>query len=97
MWEQRYGGYLTEDGGFDYNKLRARRSILHDMYAAGKIKKLNEHEMSLLRFCHGIDVKKFIKEEFEKNPIILKTDENGYLYAELPKRKEKDDTSVITD
>ena len=29
-------------------------------------------------------LKKYIKEEFERNPIIIKQDENGYIYAEKP-------------
>lgn len=31
--------------------------------------KITHDEMELLKFCHGRDMKKFIKEEFEKNPI----------------------------
>lgn len=31
--------------------------------------KITHDEMELLKFCHGRDMKKFIKEEFEENPI----------------------------
>lgn len=40
---------------------------LHEMYKAGKIRLTND-ERELLEFCHNTDMKKFLKEEFEKNP-----------------------------
>lgn len=48
---------------------------LRELYRQGKIKKLDESEMDVLKFCHGRDMKEFIREEFKKNPIIY--DENG--------------------
>ena len=33
------------------------------------VPKISHDEMELLKFCHERDMKKFIKEEFEKNPI----------------------------
>lgn len=71
LFEERYGG----ENSFN---------ILQSMYKNGRLKKLNRHEMELLRFCHGIDVKKFIKEEFERNPIELAHDENGNIYVKNP-------------
>lgn len=66
-------------------------NTLQDMYHSGKIKQLNRHEMELLKFCHGIDVKKFIKEEFERNPIVLDRDENGNVYVKNPHKPIKID------
>ena len=63
-------------------------SYMHDLYANGKIKKLDKQEMNLLRFCNGVDVKSFLKEEFTKNPINIKTDDNGNIYAETPNSRE---------
>lgn len=48
--------------------------VLKEMYKQGKIQNLDEYEMALLKFCHGIDVKKCLKEEFEKHPITLTED-----------------------
>lgn len=33
------------------------------------VPKISHDEMELLKFCHDRDMKLFIKEEFEKNPI----------------------------
>ena len=86
LFDSRFSSPYDVDGNLDYSLLQRNNSRLHDMYNRGQIKKLNEEEMKLLRFCHGTDVKSFIKEEFERNPIIIKKDENGYIYAETPNR-----------
>ena len=62
-----------------YNALRER-------YRSGKIK-LTEAEMDLVRFCHGRDMKAFLREEFEKHPIVL--DEAGNLVGGNPFEKER--------
>lgn len=93
LFDARFSSPYNIDGDLDYSMIQRTNNRLHDMYASGQIKKLNEEEMKLLRFCHGIDVKQFIKEEFEKNPIIIKRDENGYIYAETPNRKQPDNDS----
>ena len=87
LFDTRLGSAYNREGDFDYSMMQRTNNRLRDMYNNGQIKKLNEEEMKLLRFCHGIDVRSFIKEEFERNPIILKHDENGYFYAETPGRK----------
>ena len=87
LFDTRLGSAYNREGDFDYSMMQRTNNRLRDMYNNGQIKKLNEEEMKLLRFCHGIDVRNFIKEEFERNPIILKRDENGYFYAETPGRK----------
>ena len=56
------------------------------MYRSGKIK-LTEAEMDLVRFCHGRDMKAFLKEEFEKHPI--KYDEEGNLIGGNPFERER--------
>lgn len=61
-------------------------NALRERYRSGKIK-LTEAEMDLVRFCHGRDMKAFIKEEFEKHPIVL--DENGCLVGGNPFEKER--------
>ena len=40
---------------------------LHEMYRSGKLR-LTKDERELLEFCHNTDMRKFLKEEFEKNP-----------------------------
>lgn len=91
LFDARFANPYNMDGDLDYSMIQRTNNRLHDMYASGQIKKLNEEEMKLLRFCHGIDVKQFIKEEFERNPIIIKRDENGYIYAETPNKPPKPD------
>lgn len=61
-------------------------NVLRDMYRSGKIK-LSEAEMDLVRFCHGRDMKAFIKEEFEKHPIRL--DGEGNLIGGNPFERER--------
>jgi len=43
-------------------------SLFKEAYRNGKIPKINSYEMDLLKFCHSVDMRKFLKEEFEKNP-----------------------------
>lgn len=54
--------------------------MLKQNYRNGKIPKLNEGERSILEFCHNTDMKTFLKDEFEKHPIVL--DEDGGLVKE---------------
>lgn len=52
------------------NKLRQKLSELNPDFAIkGNIKKLAKEELDLLQFCHDTDMKKFLKEEFEKHPL----------------------------
>lgn len=41
--------------------------VLHEMYKSGKIRLTND-ERELLEFCHNTDMRKFLQEEFSKNP-----------------------------
>ena len=52
---------------------------LKAMYRTGKIKKLNGHEMALLEKCHNMDVIAMLREEFRRNPILLRYDDSGNL------------------
>lgn len=61
----------------DYNALKA-------LYHMGKIDKLNREEFELLKFCSERDMRKFLKEEFEKHPIKL--DDDGGLIGPNPFR-----------
>lgn len=78
----------SHDRGALLDKRLGDMSYMHDLYASGKIKKLDKQEMGLLRFCNGVDVKSFLKEEFTKNPINIKKDDNGNIYAEAPNSRE---------
>lgn len=73
------------DGGDKFEKDMST-AALRDLYRSGKIK-LTEAEMDLVRFCHGRDMKAFLKEEFEKHPIIL--NEDGALVGGNPFEKER--------
>lgn len=58
--------------------------------------KLNREEYDILKFCHERDMKQFLKEEFEKHPIIL--NEQGELVGENPfdvERRMKDASKWI--
>lgn len=48
---------------------------LRELYKRKKLK-LNKYERNVLEICHNMDVISFLKEEFEKNPIIF--DERYY-------------------
>lgn len=74
------------DGRTDNFERNMSMDVLRERYRSGKIK-LTEAEMDLVRFCHGRDMKAFIKEEFEKHPIVL--DENGCLVGGNPFEKER--------
>ena len=54
--------------------------------------KLNSAEFEILEFCHGRDMRKFLKEEFEKHPIRL--NESGELIGRNPfdVERENDET-----
>ena len=55
----------------------------------GRKPKLNKMERQILEFCHERDMKKFLKEEFEKHPIIL--DDDGGLVGPNPFDKEREE------
>ena len=109
LWEQQFSNPYDIEGHLDYEVVQRKNNMFHEMYNQGKIKKLNNQEMGLLRFCNGIDVKGFLKEEFVNNPINIKTDDDGNIYAEAPngtenlgktnpeafKRKDDDSSKVI--
>ena len=84
LWNERYANPYDSEGNLDYSKVQRTQGVFHEMYESGKIKKLNEHEMGLLRFCDGIDVRGFLKEEFKNNPINISRDDNGNVQAEAP-------------
>ena len=52
-----------------------------------KVPKITRDEYEVLKFCHERNMRQFLKEEFEKHPIIL--DENGGLVGENPFEKER--------
>lgn len=62
-------------------------SNLRALYKAGKIK-LNESEKEILQFCHDRDMVQFLREEFERHPIIL--NEDGSLKYGNPFDKERE-------
>lgn len=62
-------------------------AAIASMRMGGKIPKLTSAERQILEFCHGRDMKKFLKEEFERHPIRL--DENGELIGGNPFDKER--------
>lgn len=41
---------------------------LKEIYRSGGIPKINNYEMELLKFCNSVDIMKFLREEFQKNP-----------------------------
>ena len=84
LWERRFANIYDSNGDIDYSRLQQQRDTFRHLYEQGRIKKLSAQEMNLLRFCHGIDVKGFLKEEFDKNPIIVTRDEDGIMHTELP-------------
>lgn len=53
----------------------------------GKVPKLTPMERQILEFCHNRDMKKFLREEFDKHPIIL--NEDGELVGGNPFDKER--------
>lgn len=57
-------------------------------YKAGKIPKINAAERKILEFCHERDMKEFLREEFEKHPIVL--DEDGGLVGRNPFEVERE-------
>lgn len=71
--------YVEADARFE--------QAIRNLKAGGKVPKLNSFERQLLEFCHGRDMKKFLKEEFEKHPIHLNDD--GELIGENPFDKER--------
>lgn len=57
-----------------------------------KAPKLTRDEYEVLAFCHGRDMRQFLKEEFEKHPIIL--DEDGGLVGENPFDRERRENGI---
>lgn len=66
---------------------RFERAIRELKQGIRKAPKLTREEYEVLAFCHGRDMRQFLKEEFEKHPIIL--DEDGCLVGENPFDKER--------
>ena len=56
-------------------------------YKLGDIPKITNIERQILEFCHSRDMIQFLKEEFEKHPILL--DEDGGLIGENPFKNER--------
>ena len=67
--------YSAGDKLFERNIARMKMGVM-------KVPKLSYEERKLLEFCHGRDMKQFLKEEFEKHPIIL--NEDGELISPNP-------------
>lgn len=51
-------------------------------YKLGDIPKITNIERQILEFCHSRNMMEFLREEFEKHPIVL--DENGGLVGKNP-------------
>lgn len=81
-YESLYSDVYNEDGSINEERYNKKQAAFKKLFETGEISKLNRHEMDLLKFCHETDMKSFLKEEFEKHPINLKHDANGYIYAE---------------
>ena len=84
---------------YDYDSAQCdekfEKAILNLRLNAKKVPKLNSAERALLEFCHGRNMREFLKEEFEKHPIRL--DENGDLIGGNPfdkERRERGDNST---
>ena len=58
---------LILEGYMDYTHLK-------EMYQSGDIPSLNKHERELLEFCHGRDMRQYIKENVWDKPIVLNSD-----------------------
>ena len=87
MSEQHWDRY--EDLSYDAANRRFEVAVQNLKFAVGRKKpKLNQMERQILEFCHNHDMKKFLREEFEKHPIIL--NEDGELVGENPFDKERD-------
>lgn len=61
----------------------------------GKKPQLNSMERQILEFCHGRDMKQYLKEEFEKHPIHL--NEDGELIGENPFGKDRKTSKTFYD
>ena len=75
-WEDQY--ILSESIGDD----RWESAIREIEMGVRKVPKLTREEYEVLQFCHGRDMRQFLKEEFERHPIIL--NEDGELVGENP-------------
>lgn len=75
----------ADDGKSELFDANARS--MHVRYQTGDIPKINRSEYEVLKFCHNRNMKDFLREEFEKHPIVL--DENGGLVGENPFEKER--------
>lgn len=81
-YDNLYADIYEEDGSINKERYQKKQADFKNLFETGEIPKLNRQEMDLLKFCHETDMKSFLKEEFEKHPINLKKDANGYIYAE---------------
>ena len=66
---------------------QAALNNVHLRYKTGKIPKLNKAEREILEFCYSRDMKEFLREEFEKHPIVL--NEDGGLVGNNPFEQER--------
>ena len=87
--------------GLDYSAAdrRFERAIQNlKLGVGGKVPKLTDMERQILEFCHNRDMREFLREEFEKHPIIL--NEDGELVGRNPfdvEREEKKKKPYIYD
>ena len=72
-WEEQY----SESERIADERFEAALKCVHI-----KPPKLNSAEFEILEFCHSRDMRKFLKEEFEKHPIRL--NESGELIGRNP-------------
>lgn len=82
--------YIDADARFEEAIAKLRFGML------GKKKpQLNSMERQILEFCHGRDMRQYLKEEFEKHPIHL--NEDGELIGENPFDKERKTSKTFYD
>jgi len=81
--EYDYSGSMTERDKIFEKDLAALRL----KYKTGQIPKINAAERQILEFCHDRDMIEFLREEFEKHPIVL--DEDGGLVGGNPFERER--------
>lgn len=73
---------LDYSDGFDNSNMIPQfnaYTLMKELYKSGKIKKLTKEERELLEFCHNTDMRKFLAEEFQRNPINSADAQDGIL------------------